>query len=287
MQFPSELELRCRPRQMSARSDVLGVVTESDIEREAAVSRYYESYAAKRDGCGDTKAGFALRHPRASALLFARLLRLPRLTLEPSDSVEGAALRDTLARPHPVGRLLRHAAVVRLPANSAEYCAGSSKQTLRRKVRQAERIGIRWRRVDDPDERRRVLALADDWERVQPDPQYRNAEPANDDLFAYDLWLVAESPDGRPLVLSVTPVDSGWAALRYFRAIGQGVEQSVARYYLMKILVDRLCRLGARHLVDATSPSSLTNGLRHYQRMVGFRIVRVRLRDTTTAGRAR
>lgn len=256
-------------------------VTESGTEREAAVSRYFETYVEDRDEHGATKLSFAARNFPQSALMFARLMRLPRLTITPSDSLEGIALRDAFVRHHPVSRLIRHAAVVLLPGSADEYCSGSSKQTLRRKIRQAQKLGVGWKPVDDPQERRRVLALADDWERVQPDAQYQNPEPANDDLFEYDLWLLAHSADGRPLVLSVTPVDGGWAALRYFRTIGSGVEQSVARYYLMRVLVDRLCQLGVGHLVDATSPSSLTNGLRHYQRMVGFRIFRVRLQRST------
>ena len=256
-----------------------------DSRREAAVSRYFENYVESRDECGTTKLYFATRNFGQSALMFGRLLRLPRLTVTPSAGREGVALRETLARHHPVSRFIRHAAVIVLPTDVEEYCSGPSKQTLRRKVRQAERLGIGWKAVDDPDERRRVLALADAWERVQPDSRYQNPEPSNADLFDYGLWLMAHAADGRPLVLSVTPVDLGWAALRYFRTIGSGAEQSVARYYLTKVLVDRLCRRGIAYLVDATSPSALTNGLRHYQRMVGFRIFRIGLRRSTTRPR--
>ena len=183
-------------RLLRSRRRLSEAVTESGTEREAAVSRYFESYVEDRDAHGTTKFSFAARNFRQSALMFARLLRLPKLTITPSDSLEGIALHDAFGRHHPVSRLIRHAAVVLLPGSADEYCSGSSKQTLRRKIRQAHKLGVGWKSVDDPEERRRVLALADDWERVQPDAQYQNPEPANDDLFEYDLWLLAHSADG-------------------------------------------------------------------------------------------
>ena len=39
--------------------------------------------------------------------------------------------------------------------------------------------------------------------------------------------------------------------------------------------VERLRAEGVRHLVDTRSPAELPNGLRHFQRMLGFRICRV------------
>jgi len=42
--------------------------------------------------------------------------------------------------------------------------------------------------------------------------------------------------------------------------------------------VEHLVRLGAWYLIDQASPLWLANGLRHYQRMLGFRLVRFRLK---------
>jgi hypothetical protein len=45
----------------------------------------------------------------------------------------------------------------------------------------------------------------------------------------------------------------------------------------MPALVAALAERGVRHLVDSTPPPQLSNGLRHFQRMVGYRYARVRV----------
>ena len=140
--------------------------------------------------------------------------------------------------------------------------------------------------MDDDTERQELVRLADEWERNNPHDQYRNANPSNKELLAHPLWLAAYSSEGRPLLLSVTPVDGEWAQLRFFKTIGSGDEQSVARYYLVQILVEHLVQLGVRYLFDVTSPLRLPNGLRHYQRVIGFRIYRLQVRAAARPGTA-
>jgi hypothetical protein len=158
-----------------------------------------------------------------------------------------------------------------------QYSTGASKQTLRRKVRQAQRLGISWAEVNDPEERRELLKRANECERTHPDVTYRNHSPSNSDLLSYRLWLVAHAADGRPLMLSVTPVDGDLALIRYFRTLGVGEEQTNARYLMTEVLVERLVSLGVRYLIDGSSPFWLPNGLRHFQQMLGFRLVRIRI----------
>ena len=43
-------------------------------------------------------------------------------------------------------------------------------------------------------------------------------------------------------------------------------------------VVERLAGEGVRYLVDEIGPSELSNGLRHFQRMLGYRIARIRVR---------
>jgi hypothetical protein len=74
----------------------------------------------------------------------------------------------------------------------------------------------------------------------------------------------------------VVPVDGEWSSLWYYRTIGQGQAQSDARYLLMDALVEELVLPGVRYLLDGRAPAGLPNGLRHFQRMAGFRIYRVR-----------
>lgn len=182
---------------------------------------------------------------------------------------------------HTVG-LVR--SVLTLPHETGQYSLGASKQTLRRKMRQAARLGVRWAEVTDPAERQRLAKLADEYVRTHPDVTYRNANPDTSDLPSYGLWLAAYSAEGHPLLLSVTPVDGEIALLRYFRTLGGGEAQSNARYLMTEVLVEHLVNRGVRYLVDGLFPAWLPNGLRHYQRMVGFRIVRIRF--AADAGRA-
>ena len=209
--------------------------------------------------------------------------RLPRHDAVLGDTVDGRVIHLTLTRPGPA-RMPAGAtgvAVLDVPADPAQYTDGASKQTLRRKSRSAVKGGATWRPVDDPAERRLLLDLAHAAEAAHPDAQYRVERPELDPLLEHDLWLAAFDGDGTPLMLSVTPHDGEWAHLRYFRTLGSSPLHSDTRYLMTQALVETLARLGVRHLMDGVHPVDLPNGLRHFQRMVGFRVARVHARLTT------
>jgi hypothetical protein len=244
--------------------------------RQERLSQYFDDYAA-RDHPG---LRYVLMHPVGSALALAALAKLPELRMHLGTGPEGAAIRGGLSRTSGFGRiaLIRSATdLLPLPATAEEYELGAAKQTLRRQVRGARKLGIEWRRVDDFDDRRALLRLADEQERAHPLEEYRRAAPDNGDLLDYRLWLVAYAADGRPLLLSVTPTDGEWALLRYFRTLGDGPEFSAARYLMTQALVGCLVDAGVRYLVNGDIPFILPKGLRHFQRMVGWRVGRVRV----------
>ena len=103
--------------------------------------------------------------------------------------------------------------------------------------------------------------------------------PRDDDLIDHDVWLTVDDPEGQPLLLVVAPRDGEFATLRYFRTLGASDAHSDARYLASSALVAELARHGVRYLLDTATPAEQTNGLRHFQRMVGFRYARVRLRQ--------
>ena len=142
-------------------------------------------------------------------------------------------------------------------------------------------MGVTVRGVPDIAERLQLVVAADRVERNHPDPAYRVEDPRNFDLLDHDLWLVACDDEGTPLLLSVTPVDGDLATLRYFRTLGTGPAHSDSRYLMTHALVVELSRRGVRWLLDTDPPGSQKNGLRHFQRMVGFRYARVRLHRAT------
>lgn len=235
-----------------------------------------DSFWGEYADAGRPGPGFALRRPRHLVRALAAVRQLPHERVLPSSTPGGRAVREALDVRIVLGlpgRLLGSAAL-RIPARPEEYLEGRRAQTLRRKVRAAQRVGTVVEPVADPEERRRLVELADRHEREHPDPTYRVEVPDNADLLDHDLWLVARDLAGTPLLLSVTPVDGDFATLRYFRTLGQGPAQSDARYLVTAVLVEHLAGRGVRWLLDTQSISAQTSGLRHFQKLVGFEYAR-------------
>jgi hypothetical protein len=252
----------------------------SDTGHEVKVSRYFEDYVASgRPG----PIIYIFLNPIQSLRAFLALRRLPCLcACSLSTGVEGAAIQAALAERSTLARVTGLVmSVLTLPGEPGQYSLGASKQTLRRMARRAQRLGVSWVEVTDPHERRELLKLADDYERTHPKEAYRRPDPPNGDLLEYGLWLAAYSAAGHPVLLSVTPVDGEFALLRYFRTIGSGPEQTNARYLMTDVLARHLITREVRYLIDTEFPARLTNGLRHFQRMLGFRLVRIRVTDRT------
>ena len=248
----------------------------STEEREQVVDEYFRGHVDN----GSQRWRYAVRHPALSARALNHLLRLPSLTAELSDTVGGRAIWDGLMRERPLVHTPVHSAVtvLALPDTPEEYALGRSKQTLRRKARDAEKRGVHWALVTDPAEKLRLADLADARDRTHPREEYRTAGDANRALMVHPLWLAAYGSDDRPILVSITPTDGQWAILQYFRILEDSPEASSARYLLTRVLAEHLVARGVRYLADNASPMGINNGLRHYQRMLGFRIVRVRPR---------
>ncbi len=255
----------------------------TETDHEVTVSQYLQDYF----DCGKPGFIYIVRRPLKSLRTLGALCRLPCLRVVLSSTgIEAAAIHAPLSRHSILARAgVSVTAVLRLPHEPGQYSLGASKQTLRRKARYAHRLGVSWTEVSDFGERSRILQIADEYERAHPNETYRNPSPDNNELLRYRLWLAAYSADGRPLLLSVTPVDGELALLSYFRTIGAGDEQSNARYLMTEVLVEKLVGCGARYLLDSGSPA-MPRGLRHFQRMLGFRIVRLRIARSGRPGSA-
>jgi hypothetical protein len=251
------------------------VVESTADDAEQLLATFWSAYVdADRPG-----ARFVLRHPRETWAAFLAIRALPVLTAQPADTPGGRAVRRVLATRASYGVPGRWlgTAVLEVPADGDSFTEGRRASTLRRKIRAAEKLGVKMRRVEDHAERAELVAQANAAERAHRDEQYRVVAPDNDDLMLHDVWLTADDADGRPLLLAVAPYDGAFATLRYFRTLGAGEAQSDARYLATAALVAELSRHGVRHLLDTATPPEQTNGLRHFQRMVGFRYQRIRL----------
>ena len=282
--------LRARLAGAAARALEAGRTVRTEVPRElrertteASLAAFLTAYVDDRES-GATEGGrhalrYALHHPSATLGAVGAVLRLPVAPAALGDGPAGEILRSTLLARHLGGLRVASTgvAVLDVPADGGDYVLGAARQTLRRKVRAAQKKGVAFRFVEDPTERAALLERANAAEQAHADTQYRVDTPDNSDLLLHDLWLVATDADGEAIMLSVTPVDGEWALLRYFRTLGASPAHSDARYLLMPALVAALAERGVRHLVDSTPPPQLSNGLRHFQRMVGYRYARVRV----------
>lgn len=248
--------------------------TERAGEQET-LARFWDGFA---DGARGPLAYLA-RSPGRTVRALRALRALPLLEVDPGEDADGRAIRAALTGRGPLGTPARWqgAAVLDLPADPEEHLAGPRRATLRRKVRRARKAGA-WCGPVAPERRRELLAAADAAERHHPQGTYASEQPDNSDLLDHDLWLACWGPDGEALGLAVIPTDDGWGLVRYLRALGWDRRHSDCRYLLTHAVGVELARRGVRHLLDNQPPGQQTSGLRHFQRMVGYRFVRVRLR---------
>lgn len=245
------------------------------VEADRALADFWTSYVEA--GRGGVR--YILRNPLRSLRALRGIRNLPVVrAARPSDQSGGRAVRQILDLRGPYGVPARWwgSAALAVPADASEHVEGPRAQTLRRKIRAAERHGISCRPVPRA-ERIGLLARANAVERTHHDEQYRVLTPCNDDLLEHDLWMVAEDGAGEPLLLAVIPVDGELATLRYFRTLGVGEPYSLSRYLATHALVVELSKRGVRWLLDTEPPGAQKNGVRHFQRMVGFRYVRLRV----------
>lgn len=170
---------------------------------------------------GGSPLGHLLHNPGDVLRAVRAIAALPVLEARFSAGPDGRALRAVFREGRVRFGRWEHRAVVVLPDRVEDVGSGRPNRTLRRQVRHATAAGLRCETVDDPDERRRLVALADEWERSQPGA-YRNPDADNGDLVRFDLWLAVYSAEGLPLLLSVAPVDGGWGCVRYFRTLAPG-----------------------------------------------------------------
>ena len=138
----------------------------------------------------------------------------PRLIARLTNDLQGRAVRQGLHRPSRIGATVIHSAtaVLVLPEKASDYAVGASKQTLRRKVRKAQGLGIHWEEVADPVD----VCISSNSPMSRSVTTFKRSideKPRQRFLLAYPLWLVAYAADPRPVLLSVTPFDGEWATL--------------------------------------------------------------------------
>ncbi|WP_375388252.1 hypothetical protein [uncultured Amnibacterium sp.] len=244
-------------------------------ESEERVSRYFERFV-DRSG---SQLRHVLTHPRNTVALLRTIRALPAVEVRLPGGPQADAIRAQLGRAWlRRGALAGATSVLGLPERAEDYARGSSgsRYTLRKRSRAASELGVLVERVDDAEARRALCAVADAYERVNPRAASRNEAADNSDMMTHRFWFVARV-DGRPVVLAVLPAEGEWAAMRYFRTLEESEVATLARYLLMREIVTALVAHGVRAVVVGLGPHRMGNGVRQFQRMMGFRIVRLRV----------
>ncbi len=203
--------------------------------------------------------------------------QLDLMTVHVNDDPAGHMLMESMGRSRLKTPLHELTSVLFLPSDAATFTQGASKQTLRRMTRKAERLGVTWRAVSSPDERRALIERGDAFERSEARKPYRRAVPENQDLVNYDTWFAAFDAEGGPLMLSVTGISGDVATLRYFRTMASSDAATWSRYPMTTLVVQAAVAQGCTVLLDLANPISLQSGLRHFAKMVGFELHRVRI----------
>jgi hypothetical protein len=249
-------------------------VERAESPAELTLSQYFTAYVDD----GQRKLLFPVRHPLRTLRAVDALRALPVHAVPTAPGPDGALIRRLLTRPLLVRLVFRGiASMLVLPQDVSEYLAGGSKRRLREYIHTAGRLGLTYETVESPHQRSELLALADESERTNQVLRWRKEDPQNDDTMPLHTWVLVRAQDGRPLLLTVAAVDGEWAVLRYSRTLVRDKHSAVARYAAMPYLVEHLRAVGVSFLVDPGRPYWLSNGVRQYQRKVGFRLVRLRL----------
>jgi hypothetical protein len=219
-------------------------------------------------------AGKARQHARqvlrrAASLVFY-LRRLPVLHVEVSDSTAGHDIASALTQRLGMLRATTAAGVLELPERPEAYLVGRSRQAVRTGMNHARREGLSVLKVTDEDERRvRALELAG---RVSTDfgaPLKSWAAGPRD-----ESWFVVD-PDGNTLAVAITMVDPPVARLSAMIS-AEGRAQSPARYLLSARVFMDLIGCGVSHVILEGS-LFLPPGLLHFQTLLGFRPMNIRL----------
>ena len=242
-------------------------------EADRALADFWRSY--KDAGQGGFR--YALKNPRDVLRAMIAIRELP--TIYPpqlSDTPDGRAIGRVLHQKGPGGLPARwwSFAALPVPERPADSLKSPQAKRLRYTLRQAAAANITCRPVE-PSERAALVEEANERDRNHSNPTYRVENPQNEALLDHDLWILAEDDTGEPLLLAVVAVDGEFAVLRYFRTLGDSEKHSLSRYVAHYAIVEALSERGVRWLVDNEPPASQTNGVRLFQRIIGFRYVRI------------
>ena len=227
-------------------------------------SRYLQSVAS-------SSGGARLRHtvrPRGFAASARLVTKLERLTVSPTDSPSGRAIRAYLQERRygiPKHRVAQGVLVV--PCSSQVYLRGRHKQAVRTNLHRAEDEGLSCRQLAHLREREALVNLID------PEFTDRWERKLLIGLPESEWWAVFDA-EGEPIGLAVVSVDSEVALIWSLVCRGHS-----GRWLLHTEIVSEMAKRGVtRLLVAAGMAPMLESGQQYFQRLLGYRVAHLKLR---------
>lgn len=234
------------------------------------VARYVQTVRSASGPAARARA--VLARPGAAAMI-SLVRSLPTVGTPFSGSAAGRELRSWFGpdRLLPADRV--PVAVLGLPATTAEYLRGRSRQALRTNLTGAARAGITAHTVTDEADLQRTCGHIAAARRTTADvfiaPHVR--------LGADSVLCAAHDATGQPLGAAHLIIDGTWAGLDYMVTATDQAGSQLARYVLQAHLAGVLIERGVHSLVVRGSMLLSSPGVRYYQRRTGFQPVRLRL----------
>lgn len=207
-----------------------------------------------------------LRLRARSPLLMWYSFRLPSIRIQLTASAAGRMIGEHFAiRERGRWRFRRAQGVLPLPAEFSQYLRGRHRQAVRTNLAHARNADLAV-----------TSSTIDNWAPGPDDSRAGHIAPG-----PVERWLVL-GPDGEVVADSILSVDEDVALLH-----GLVSSVSYARWLLHTAIVERLCGCCSVLLINSDDAYLMSSGNQHFQRLLGYRIARLRLPRSARALRER
>jgi hypothetical protein len=231
----------------------------------------FETASRHLHGVASSSGGARLRHivrPRGLAASARLVARLERLTVSPTDSPSGRAIRAYLEERRfgiPKHRVAQGVLVV--PSSREAYLRGHHKQAVRTNLHRAADARLSCGQLEGFAEREALVDLIDpglteSWER-----KLLIGRPESE-------WWAVFDAEGQPIGLAVVSVDSEVALIWSLVCRGHS-----GRWLLHTEIVSELAKRGVTSLLVAAGMAPVMQpGLQYFQRLLGYQVAHLKLR---------
>jgi hypothetical protein len=258
---------RRRERQRQRKRELEREHGEGSLQYGGAIFLEASAFARLVRRSGDAGRSTNLRARARGAWAMLRVLTgLPRIAVSLTDDPSGRVIDGYLRKRRRGVRSHRFArSVLTLPTTSEEYLAGRSRRAVRTNRSHAVSLGITCAGLyDNASAKDAVQSLTVTAGLINPVVLVPRTS---------DNWLIALDESGEVVGGMLVTIDREWAMFTIL--VGSSL---AVRYALHTDLVLKLIEMGVQHLFATTqSALLLPPGLQHMQRVLGYRVVHLRL----------